>query len=77
MTFQVYWGAARTSNDLLTYLRSKMKAIPNEWYAAALMAHMSFEKEEIEHDVVNLGFGEENGIRYMASRLAENGLDEW
>ena len=42
-----------------------------------MMAHLSFEKQEVESDVINLWFGKYNGIRYMASNLAENGIDEW
>ena len=41
------------------------------------MAHISFQETQVEKDVANLWFGEYNGIRYMASRLAEHGLDEW
>ena len=41
------------------------------------MAHMSFKEEQVTNDIANLWFGEYNGIRYMASRLAEHGLDEW
>ena len=41
------------------------------------MAHLSFEEREVKSDLANLWFGDYNGIRYMASRLAENGLDDW
>ena len=44
---------------------------------SVMMAHLSFEEQEVENDVINLWFGKYNGIRYMASRLAENGIDEW
>ena len=41
------------------------------------MAHMSFDGDGVKSDVLHLGFDKDNGIRYMASRLAKNGLDEW
>ena len=56
-------------------LEGKYKS--NSSRATVLMAHITFEEEEVESDVINLWFGKYNGIRYMANRLAKNGLDEW
>ena len=42
------------------------------------MAHISFAlRYQVIWDVSNLWFGEYNGIRYMAGKLAEKGLDDW
>ena len=44
---------------------------------SVLMAHLSFEEQEVESDVINLWFGKYNGIRYMANSLAEAGIEGW
>ena len=40
------------------------------------MAHLSFKAKQVGHDIADTWF-KSNGIRYMANRLAANGLDEW
>ena len=51
--------------------------LKNESKPTALMAHLSFAEKQVTWDVSNLWFGEYNGIRYMAGKLAEKGLDGW
>ena len=81
--FQSYWSSSNlNSSQLHSFLKTSTTDIKNMHLKniskpTALMAHISFAQKQVTWDVSNLWFGEYNGIRYMAGKLAEKGLDEW
>ena len=83
LIFQSYWSSSNlNASQLHSFLETSIKDIKNMHSKniskpTALMAHISFVQMQVTWDVSNLWFGEYNGIRYMASKLAEKGLDYW
>ena len=81
--FQSYWSSSnQNASQLYSFLTTSIKDIKNMHSKniskpTALMAHLSFAEKQVTWDVSNLWFGEYNGIRYMAGKLAEKGLDSW
>ena len=81
--FQSYWSSSnQNASQLYSFLTTSIKDIKNMHSKniskpTALMAHLSFAEKQVTWDVSNLWFGEYNGIRYMAGKLAEKGLDGW
>ena len=76
-TFQNAWSKdSSTILDLHKFLAAYMPHLPKA-SPVAMMAHLSFAFKDVRKDVANLWFGEYNGIRYMADRLAKGGIDKW
>lgn len=73
---QVDWSeSSQTPEKLHNFLQNRITR-PQINKPVAAMAHLSFKAKHVGHDIADTWF-KSNGIRYMANRLAANGLDEW